>query len=63
MLSARTGSSNQNGSKGSRAFAIVSAAGMRHSPCSSTMMSMRLPTAARTLRNGSSACSRSSFEM
>ena len=59
----RIGSSCQKVSNSASACAMRCAAGRRHSEWNSTMMSMRLPTAARILRNGSSAFCRSGPEM
>ena len=63
LLFIRIGSSNQNGSNSSSAAQIRLAVGRFHSECSSTMMSIRLPTALRILRNGSSARFRSGPEI
>ena len=57
----RIGSSSQATSNGFSASAMRSAGGSVHRPCSSTMISMALPTASRILANGSSALSMSAL--
>ena len=62
-LSIFTGSSNHAGSYSSSARAMRIALGRFQSECSSTISSIRSPTASRTLRNGSMPLRRSSSEI
>ena len=62
-LSVLTGSSNHAGSYSSSARAIRIALGRFQSECSSTISSIRSPTASRTLRNGSTPLRKSSSEI